>query len=383
MRPGIKPRIFIRADGSSKIGLGHIMRTGALAAELRRRGAEVVYITRYPQYIKDYPVVKVPAELAMADEPGLIGELLRSAQSASRTDGCGLVIDHYGFDQDGLDALAALSDPPALGVPLASGALSALSAPPALGVPPAADASPAPPGVISLIIDDMNLYEYNSTLVLNQNAYGPELAIKGSARPLLGARYLLLRREFADIPAREARAPVSDVLITMGAADPLHLTPRLMAMLSAYPLLGQCRWHVMVGPAFAHADEVRSLAVGQPAFVLHIDPPAIKEIMLLCDISISAAGSSVYELAACGVPSLLVVAADNQRPLAQKAAAMGWSCNLGEAAELDREKLWSTLDELLPNRQKREMMARLGQAAIDGQGAGRVAEELLGHMRRR
>lgn len=373
-QPCENPRVFIRADGSSEIGLGHIMRTGALAAQLRRGGAEVVYISRYPRYIKDYPVVTVPADISMAEEPAWMEVLLTGDCRA-------LVIDHYGFDQSGLDRMAAI------------------------------------PGLASLFIDDMNLYEYNSSLLLNQNAYAPRLEIRGKARPLLGVSYLMMRSEFAELPPRPAAELARSILITMGAADPGRLTLKLLKMLPSYDRWQEFQWHILVGPAFTHEEEIRSLAAllntsqnspvneltdspgkspvnvpenaplnmdsGTGPIILHANPRGVKEIMLLCDISICAAGSSTYELAACGVPSLLIVAAENQRMVAEAAAAQGWSRNLGQGEGLTGEALWKAVDDILASPGKRSEMARRGQEAIDGQGAARVAEELLGVMRRR
>jgi hypothetical protein len=48
-----------------------------------------------------------------------------------------------------------------------------------------------------------------------------------------------------------------------------------------------------------------------------------------CDISINAAGSTTYELAACGVPALLIAAADNQLRLACEADGQGFAINMG------------------------------------------------------
>jgi len=114
---------------------------------------------------------------------------------------------------------------------------------------------------------------------------------------------------------------------------------------------------------------------------LHYNPD-IKKLMDFCNISISAAGSTTYELAACGVPALLVIAADNQVRLAREAEIQGMALNLGWYHELDAARLYSALDSLINNQPLREKMARRGQLLIDGQGAQRVAAILVDEMRR-
>ncbi len=336
-----KPRVFIRADGNSRIGLGHIMRTGALAGALQKLGAEAIYLSRDPAFVSAYECVHIPPDLPLVSEPEWFAQLLASENAAA------LVVDHYGFDQPLLDQVFAI------------------------------------PGIASLIIDDMNLYTYESTLLLNQNAYAPDLIIKGRAETMLGSEYIMIRDEFTGLHRRQARPIPENVLITMGAADPQCYTQKLLEMLPSYQDFSKYKWHVIIGPAFAHGEQIRAAAAALTEVILHANPAAVKDLMIFCDISISAAGSSIYELAACGVPSLLVVAGENQIMLAEKAELLGWSRNLGSGDALPMEKLIIETDALLNNEQQRIEMARKGQEAIDGQGAGRVAERLMRVIRRR
>lgn len=105
--------------------------------------------------------------------------------------------------------------------------------------------------------------------------------------------------------------------------------------------------------------------------------------MELCDISISAAGITTNELAACGVPMLLIIAADNQVMLAEEAEQQGMVFNLGWHHKLDDEKIHSALDNLINNQKLRAKMVARGQELIDGRGVQRVAAILLDEMRRR
>lgn len=40
----------------------------------------------------------------------------------------------------------------------------------------------------------------------------------------------------------------------------------------------------------------------------------MKKLMMLCDVAVSVAGSTLYELCACGIPTITYVLADNQIP---------------------------------------------------------------------
>jgi spore coat polysaccharide biosynthesis predicted glycosyltransferase SpsG len=132
---------------------------------------------------------------------------------------------------------------------------------------------------------------------------------------------------------------------------------------------------VVIGPAFRNQKEIARAAEGHGNISLYHNPD-IKTLMDFADIAISAAGSTVYELAASGVPSILLVAADNQVLLASEAERRGIAINGGPASGLD-SRLLAVLDELAGNMAKRQNMASTGQNIIDGRGAERVAGILL------
>ncbi|NLG33088.1 MAG: hypothetical protein GX550_06170, partial [Syntrophomonadaceae bacterium] len=51
--------IAIRVDGNSEIGFGHLMRMKALARELGKLGAEVIFLSRNPENIEGYRVLQL------------------------------------------------------------------------------------------------------------------------------------------------------------------------------------------------------------------------------------------------------------------------------------------------------------------------------------
>lgn len=90
---------------------------------------------------------------------------------------------------------------------------------------------------------------------------------------------------------------------------------------------------MVIGPVFRNVKEIEFLVRNQTNVFLHHSPD-IKKLVEKCDISISAAGITTYELAACGVPTLLVIAADNQVELAREADSHRFTINLGWYREL-------------------------------------------------
>lgn len=323
--------IAIRADANSRIGFGHLTRMKALARELEDKGARVVFLSVAPERIEGFDVKSIHQQ----DDPNLQDseiELLLGQTGATS-----LVVDSYDYDQARLDRLGQMKIP-------------------------------------VIYIDDLNLHRFDVDMVVNGNLYAPKMDYQGRACFLLGNDFLLMRREFSGLPTRKVHRDVSDVMITMGGADITNQTPVLLEILIAYPLFDHLRWHVVIGPAFKNEAEIRYISRGKPNIHLYHNPD-MRELMLGCDLCISAGGSTVYELAAAGVPALLVVTADNQIQLVNEADKRGLAA-YAKALEVRGEEIYKSLDRLM-DYQIRSQMAERGQSLFDGRGAQRVADSIL------
>ncbi len=331
--------IAIRVDGNSEIGFGHLMRTQALARQIEKRGAKVIFLSRNPENIRGYQVEIIGSGNELGEEDAMVEHIIKS---------CGadmLIIDSYAYEQSRLDKMAELN-------------------------------------LFSVYIDDMNRYEFNVDFVVNGNLYASKLDYRGRTECLLGSKYLLMREEFCGLPPRKIRSKVEDVLISFGAADIENITLGLLQCLFSYKNFPGLNWHVVIGPVFRSIEEIEFLVHDRVNIFLHHSPD-IKELMEKCDISINAAGSTTYELAACGVPALLMIAADNQVKLAHEAELQGFAVNLGWYNDLQPPIFFKALDGLIDDYNMRHKMTRKGQTLIDGAGTGRVADILLEVVRRR
>src|SRR5262249_24983288 len=155
--------------------------------------------------------------------------------------------------------------------------------------------------------------EHVADVVLNQNlgAARAALRVASTTRTLCGTRYTGLRREFWPWRGRghETRAPARSILVALGGSDPRRVTGRVVAGLSR---LGDIAVTLVLGTPIAIA-ELQRVTPGD-RFALVVAPPDLVERMSAADLAIAGAGATTWELAFLGVPSLLVVAADNQRP---------------------------------------------------------------------
>jgi spore coat polysaccharide biosynthesis predicted glycosyltransferase SpsG len=101
------------------------------------------------------------------------------------------------------------------------------------------------------------------------------------------------------------------------------------------------------------------------------------ELMAWADMAISAGGSTCWELAFMGLPSILLILADNQRAIAQKLATLNLAVNLGWHQDVTIEEIGLALRESIGDRPKRETMSKRERELVDGNGARRVVSEMV------
>lgn len=111
--------------------------------------------------------------------------------------------------------------------------------------------------------------------------------------------------------------------------------------------------------------------------ILHENVSRMSEIMLKSDMAISAGGSTLYELCACGTPTLAIVIADNQREMVDMMSSEGYIISLGWHGELADMELLQKIKLLCADYEKRVSLSKKMQKLVDGEGVRRIVEEII------
>lgn len=228
-----------------------------------------------------------------------------------------------------------------------------------------------------VVLDDLADRELPVDLIVNGSAGADRLAYRGAphTRYLLGPRFVPLRPDFAEPPARVTRAEVRRVLVTVGGSDPTGFTAQLVRWTAK--ALGDVTQDVVVGP-FVRGAERRSGEAALGPVVLHEDPPDMRRLMLEADLAVSGGGQTIYELAASATPAIAIRMAQNQTgnlTALSEAGALQWVGAAGDAAL--ESHLSDALVALAAAPHRREAMGRRGRALVDGKGAARAARAVM------
>lgn len=205
-----------------------------------------------------------------------------------------------------------------------------------------------------LMIDDYKRLEYPRGIVVNPSICGDRLKYprKEGVKYLLGKDYIILRKEFWEVPVKKIRKEIKNVLITFGGMRQRRLATQIAQSLKQ---VKDCEFHIA-----GNSGE-------------NLNAKQMLEQMLEADLCISGGGQTTNELARVGVPTIGMCFAENQLINLE-----GWEKSgfLKYAGWYDKEALIGNIlgifSRMIPydTRVKINMNGRNG---VDGQGAGRIS----------
>jgi len=227
-----------------------------------------------------------------------------------------------------------------------------------------------------VFLDDNMRIDYPSGIVVNGTIKSETFpyVCKTDQKYLLGTKHILLRKEFQGIPSRIIKQKLGSVLITFGGQDTLNLTiPILELVNNNFPEL---KVSVIIGSGFEKQERFTNHKNDSNSFYYSPCTSTIRDLMLESDLCISAAGQTLYELAACGTPTIAVAVVDNQ-----KTNMLEWVratfihepifCNENNMLE----KIQSSI-QVMKSVSVRKKASGIGQKYVDGLGAKRLVEML-------
>jgi UDP-2,4-diacetamido-2,4,6-trideoxy-beta-L-altropyranose hydrolase len=237
-------------------------------------------------------------------------------------------------------------------------------------------------GLCLLVLDDSgHAKHYWADLVLNQNLHAEERLYRRRepyTRLLLGTRFALLRREFGKWRGWKREVPEvgRKVLVTLGGSDPDNVTVQVIRAIQQVRMDG-LEAIIVAGAGNPHQAELEAeVARCAGAVRLRSSVTDMPELMAWADVAIAAGGATSWERSFMGLPSLVIILADNQQKIAERTKQAGIGRNLGRNQLLSASAVAEALEELLEDKETRAEMALRGPEVVDGLGAARVIREI-------
>jgi len=244
-------------------------------------------------------------------------------------------------------------------------------------------------GLRLLVIDDAGSNpRSHADILLNQNLHAEGRMYstrEDTTELLLGPRYVLLRREFLEREDRHRATPAvaRRILVTLGGADPSNHTRKVLRCLGRVdePELTAM---AVVGGANPHGQSLADAArAGRVPVRLLENVTGMPALMAEADLAVSSGGTTVWELAYMGVPTLVGITSPLEERLVLGLRARGVFPDVGWLDRASEEDLALAIGGLIRDAAARDEMSRRGRALIDGGGCERVLDcmDRIGEMR--
>lgn len=357
-RAGVKA--VFRADASLLIGTGHVMRCLTLARTLAGIGWTCEFICRrLPGNLigELCSAGFVVHELAIGADP-LIAESWLGADVQEESSVCRvlfeqlrpdwIVVDHYALDAEW-------------------------------------ERNQRPYCDRLMVIDDLADRSHECDLLLDQthgrHSSEYDSRLPAAAMKLCGAEFALLRPEFGALRkvslARRIQPECKNVLVNMGGTDLHNVTSAVLVALDVADLPEDARIRVVMGGGSPWVELVRDHALrSRWRTEVIVGASNMAELMVESDLAIGAAGSTSWERCCLGLPSILIVLADNQKMVAAALTEVGAAFVLEKGESMD-DRLPELVSRFVHQPETHAAMSEAAARLVDGRGAHRVTERML------
>lgn len=336
--------IGIRVDANEKIAMGHLMRCIAIAKELKRLNQQVIFIIseEYSEKFISESGFRCICLSNHYNEKNMEIEKIIAIIKSERINA--LLLDSYEVTYDYMAAIKKYSK--------------------------------------LIYIDDINSFRYPVDVIVNYT-YKTEQSVytnRGYNQEifLLGSDYVPLRKEFSQKEI-EIKEEVQRIFLTTGGTDEYNM---LIGVLEKLQLdeWKKIEKHIVTGKFYRYTEQLKRMAIKDSSIVIYNNISNICEIMRKCDMAVSAGGTTLAELSACGIPTVCFSVADNQLSGTKAYSEAKLMLYAGDAREKREEVLQAIAEQLTVLKHDillRKHMGIQAKKVIDGQGAYRIANEIV------
>ncbi len=358
--------IAFRVDASLEIGAGHVMRCLTLADALHESGASCAFVCRPHQgHLLEIIAQRGHRVMALPKLQKFV-EPMRNCAGHAHWLGTDLTTDA----QDTQQALIALSG----GQPVDWLVVDHY------GLDARWEEALRPRAKRIMVIDDLADRPHACDLLLDQT-FGREAAeyvqlAQEGCTLLCGSKYVLLRPEFAALKAyslnRRQHPVLRELLVTMGGIDNENATQKILNALQNCTLPRNCRITVVMGQRAPWLQEIRTQAELMPRRTRVLSGVSnMAEIMADSDLAIGAAGGTSWERCCLGLPSIVIVLAQNQLKVAKELKQIGAAAIISLGSDTSSE-LKLLISSFVSNPSLLHSFSNTSSAIVDGTGVAHI-----------
>lgn len=274
-------KVILRADGNSKIGLGHVMRCVAIG-QMLINNFEISFAIQNPEesMIKmltneHFKIISLPSTSNMESDCFNLLNLTTEKDI--------IVLDGYNFKAEYQKKIKEF-------------------------------------GAKLVYIDDLHAGHQFADIIINHagSINESEYTAEPNTKFLLGTKYALLRKEFWHNTS-ETKVPIrfNKILLNFGGADPINMTKKVGEMLLSQTLAPNRKISVILGSNYQFFDSIRHWEDDERViFYNNLRSIEMKKLIIQNQLAIVSCSTIAYEIAALNRCFIGISTADNQKGLA-------------------------------------------------------------------
>jgi UDP-2,4-diacetamido-2,4,6-trideoxy-beta-L-altropyranose hydrolase len=232
-----------------------------------------------------------------------------------------------------------------------------------------------------MVIDDLADRKHDCDVLLDQNYYSDMQTryinkVPKHCQLFLGPRYALLREEFRVLreKIKVRTGDVKKILVFFGGVDADNFTSLAIQALSE--LNSKQQVDIVIGSQHPNREQIQQACINH-SFICHIQTMLMPELMAEADLAIGGGGTAIWERCAMGLPSIIVVMAENQSKAAIDLNAFGVLISLGDAKKIRKVDMHSAVEKLLINEQLRTKLSIASMHLVPIQRQNKITEMLV------
>lgn len=332
--------LYIRTDMNSVIATGHVMRCLSIADAAKTVGEDTTFVLSDEQakaYISGRGYQTIILNTKWDD---LETELPVLSKVIAHHKICSMLVDSYQVTENYLRELSQM--------------------------------------IKVIYLDDLNAFHYPVAGIICYANYWKKFQYSKNypdTKLLLGTQYMPLRKVFEGVGTKHIKEKVENLLLLSGGNDEYYV---LEGILSKLDLQGFKNVTVICGRYYAEYEQMAERYAAWSNVHIYQAVDDVEKYMQQADLAVSAGGTTLYELCACGTPTISFAFVDNQLDNVKQFQKDEIIDYAGDVRYNDVSvNVAELVERYCANKALRQERSKKMQALVDGQGARRVARALL------
>ena len=172
----------------------------------------------------------------------------------------------------------------------------------------------------------------------------------------LGNRYVVLDASIQKYKKNDFFPEIKKLFVNFGGADPCNFSKRVLEILiSRDDAFEIC---LVLGPAYKYSKEIEETLTERDLnhrVSLFIDVDCMSEVQTVCDAALSAGGTTVYELIALGIPTLVLPSIKHEKVIGMYLHTNGLvDCIPEDVNRVDDDIVYYHIDGFINDNKKRK-----------------------------